>query len=374
MKFVASSTELLSHLQAVNKVISSKNTLPILDNFLFVISDGKLLITASDLETTMITTLELDTVEGDGSIAIPARLLTDTLKEFPEQPLSFEINEDTSMVEIVSETGKYSIPGMDGDDFPELPSLDDNAASVVFDSEVMLRGINKTLFASADDELRPVMNGIYVSLSAEHITFVASDAHKLVRYRRTDVKSEQAADFILPKKPAALMRGILDKTDGDVHLKFDKRNAQLELPGFKVVCRLIEGQYPKYENVIPADSPNHMVIDRLSFVNILKRVSVFSAQGSNLIKLKLSSNQLVVSAQDIDFSISAYERMQCSYDGDEMEIGFKSTFLIEIANNLPGSEIDLQLLNPGRAGILVPMEVTNPDEDILMLLMPMMVS
>lgn len=374
MKFVVSSTELLNRLQAVSKVISSKNTLPILDNFLFQLTEEKLTVTASDLETTMITELELENIEGEGEIAVPAKLLTDTLKEFPEQPLTFEIDNEAGMILIFSETGKFSIPGMNGDDFPKIPELDEDAAHVTLGSDILFTGINKTLFATADDELRPVMNGIFIQLTSGKITFVASDAHKLVRYRRTDVDSESEADFILPKKPAALIKNIIDKVDHNVSLQFDDRNAFIVVPEFKIVCRLIEGEYPKYENVIPVDSPNKMIIDRVGFFNTLKRVSVFSNQASNLVKLKLSNNQIIMSAQDIDFSISAYEKQHCQYEGDEMEIGFKSTFLIEILSNLPGADVVLEMADPSRAGILVPFDKSNDNEDMLMLLMPMMVS
>ncbi len=373
MKFVVSSTELLSRLQAVSKVISSKNTLPILDNFLFQLSPEKLVITASDLETTMITELSLENIEGEGSIAVPAKLLTDTLKEFPEQPLTFEMENEEGMVQIFSETGKFTIPGMNGEDFPQVPSLQDSATNINLESECLLKGINKTLFATADDELRPVMNGIFVQLASDSITFVASDAHKLVRYRRVDVKPGTEASFILPKKPASLIKNTIDKVSDNVGLRFDERNAFIEVPDFKIICRLIEGEYPKYENVIPSDSPNKMIIDRVSFYNTLKRVSVFSNQASNLVKLKLSNNQILISAQDIDFSISAYEKQHCQYEGDEMEIGFKSTFLIEILANLPGADVVLEMADPSRAGIMVPFEKENQDEDMLMLLMPMMV-
>ncbi len=375
MKFVVSSTELLSYLNAISKVISSKNTLPVLDNFLFDLSANKLTITASDLESTLITSLELDNTDGEGKIAIPAKILIDTLKEFPEQPLTFNVDLATFAINIFSENGKFSIVGQNGEDFPQLPEVNQEAASSIdIPHEVYLNGINKTLFATADDELRPVMNGIFIELLQEGMTFVASDAHKLVRYKRKDVKTEMEASFILPKKPAALLKNLLPKEEFDVKLEFDDKNAFFTLTNFKLICRLVEGNYPAYGSVIPTNNPNNLTVDRLELHNSLKRVSVFSNQASNLVKLKIESNQLTVSAQDIDFSISATERLNCNYDGDEMEIGFKSVFLLEILSNLSSAEVIVELSDPTRAGILVPAEKDFDDEDVLMLLMPMMIN
>jgi DNA polymerase III subunit beta len=374
MKFVISSTRLLSHLTSVSKVISSKSTMPILDNFLFSIIGSELTITASDLESTLITSIELDNIEGEGTIAIPARLLTDTLKEFPEQPLTFQVDTSTFAIEIFSDNGKFSIVGQNGEDFPELPKIDEEAASSVeVGHKVLLNGIEKTLFATADDELRPVMNGIYVELTNNYMSFVASDAHKLVRYRRLDAKAEIESSFILPKKPAGLLKGLLPKEEADIKLEFDDKNAFFTLSNFKLICRLVEGNYPSYNSVIPTNNPNVMVIDRQGLYNTVKRVSVFSNQASNLIKLNLAGNQVVVSAQDIDFSISAVERLNCQYDGDQMEIGFKSTFLLEILANLSSTDIKIELSDPTRAGLMLP-EETDEEENMLMLLMPMMIN
>jgi len=375
MKFVVSSTELLSHLAAISKVISSKSTMPILDNFLFQVSENELTITASDLESTLITSMELDNIEGEGTIAVPAKLLTDTLKEFPEQPLTFQVNAEDFGIEIFSDNGKFSIVGQNGEDFPELPVIDEEAASSINLSHVILqKGIEKTLFATADDELRPVMNGIYVEITPDYTSFVASDAHKLVRYRRSDATAEFDSSFILPKKPASLLKNLLPKEEFDVKLEFDDKNAFFTLSNYKLICRLVEGNYPSYNSVIPTNNPNKMIIDRLAFYNTVKRVSVFSNQASNLIKLNINDNQLVVSAQDIDFSISAVERLNCEYEGDEIEIGFKSTFLQEIITNIPSGDVRLELSDPTRAGLLLPAETDDEDEDVLMLLMPMMIN
>jgi len=375
MKFVISSTELLNHLQAISRVISNKNTLPILDNFLFQLNEKELKITASDLETTLITTIQLENVTDGGNIAIPARILTDTLKEFPDQPLTFDINTDTFGIVITTENGKYNVVGQNGEDFPQLPSLKkDQKTSVQLPADVLLSGIVKTLFATADDELRPVMNGIFIELYPDNMTFVASDAHKLVRYKRLDVKAEQESSFILPKKPASLLKAILPKEQKQVLIEFDDKNAFFTLSEYKLVSRLVEGNYPSYNSVIPTNNPNKLTIDRLELYNALKRVALFSNQASNLIKLDLKGNQLNVSAQDIDFSISANERLNCQYEGDDMEIGFKSNFLIEILSNLSSTDVVVELSDPSRAGILLPAEKENIDEDVLMLIMPMMIN
>lgn len=375
MKFVVSSTELLSHLSAISKVINSKNTLPILDNYLFLLEENRLTVTASDLESTLITSLELENTSGTGTIAVPAKRINDTLKEFPEQPLTFQIDPETFAIDIYSQNGKFSIVGQNGDDFPQQPLLNESVASTInVNHGVLLSGINKTLFATADDELRPVMNGIFIELSPEDMKFVASDAHKLVRYKRYDAKAEKNASFILPKKPAALLKSLLPKEDFDVKLEFDDKNAFFTLSNYKLICRLVEGNYPSYNSVIPHNNPNKLIIDRVEFYNTVRRVSVFSSQASNLIRLKLTENQLVVSAQDIDFSISAVERLNCQYEGEDMEIGFKSTFLQEILSNLAETEVKVELSDPTRAGLLLPAEHENEEEDVLMLLMPMMIN
>lgn len=374
MKFVISSTELLKQLQLIGKVISSKNTLPILDNFLFELSGNELQITASDLETTLITTIELENVTDEGKVAIPARILMDILKEFPEQPLTFNVEAETQKIELNSENGKYNLTGQNAEDFPQIPEIKQEEQShLQMPSAILYQGIGKTIFATADDELRPVMNGIYVELKPDNVTFVATDAHKLVRYRRDDVSPEQESSFIFPKKPASLMRNILSREEGKVDVRFDDKNVQFVLPKYRMISRLTEGNYPSYDSVIPSDNPFKLTIDRLEFYNTIKRVAVFSNQASNLIKLSLKGNQLTVSAQDIDFSVSGRETLNCQYEGNDMEIGFKSSFLLEILSNLNSSEVLMELSDPSRAGLLYPAEKEEENEDVLMLLMPMMV-
>jgi DNA polymerase III subunit beta len=375
MKFVVSSSDLLSHLQAISRVISSKNTLPILDNFLFKLDEKQLEITASDLESTFITRMTLENATDSGSIAIPAKIILDTLKEFADQPLTFDISLDTLSIVIISANGQFNIIGQNGIDFPQVPGIKaDKATSLRVGYEVVMHGINKTLFATADDELRPVMNGIFIELTGNSLTFVASDAHKLVRYRRNDVKPGTEASFILPKKPASLLKNILPKESNDILVEFDDKNAVFTLTNYTLVCRLVEGNYPSYNSVIPVDNPNSLTIDRLELYNSLRRVSVFSNQASNLVKLAVVGNELTVSAQDLDFSISAYERLTANYDGDNLEIGFKSLFLIEILSNLSSGDVIFKLSDPSRAGIMVPAETEIEGEDILMLLMPMMIN
>ena len=373
MKFVVSSTALLNVLQTSSKVVSNKNTLPILDNFLFDLKEGVLKITASDLETTLIGSLKVDNMEEEGLIAVPVKLMLDSLKEFSEQPLTIEANESTWEIQVSWKTGKLTIPGTSGLSYPNLPELNpESRRELDADADMLLTGINKTIFATADDELRPVMNGVYINIEPASITFVATDAHKLVKYS-SEQPSELTAAFILPKKPATLLKNLLPKEQGDVQIDFDDRNAIFTLENYRMVCRLIEGRYPNYNSVIPQDNPHKVTIDRQMLISALRRVSVFSSQASSLIKLRLSENQIQISAQDIDFSTSAEETLICQYAGNAMSIGFKSTFLIDILNNLTAQEVIVELADPSRAGVIVPAE-QEEKEDVLMLLMPMMLN
>ena len=372
MNFIVSSTQLLNHLQNISRVISSKNTMAILDNFLFELNDNMLKITASDVETTMTTTFEVSNSSGSGSVAIDAKRLSSILKEFPEQPLTFNIDDNSKNVDIVSETGKFSVLGQNGDDFPQVQSLQDNACVVELTTDALLQGVSKTLFATSSDEYRPVMTGIFVELSQGKAKFVSTDAHKLVCYTRSDVKVDSDSSFILPPKPANLLKGILPKDDGMVSLAFDNKNAVVKFNDYTLVCRLIEGTYPNYQAVIPTDAPRKLTVDRAALCNCLRRVSVFSNQASNLIKMSITPNQLTISAQDIDFSVSAHERVNCQYEGEDMEMGFKSSYLIEILSNLNCNEVVVNLSNPLKPGTFIPLEKT-PDEDVLMLLCPIQI-
>ena len=373
MRFDVSSTALLSRLQSIGKVIASKNTLPILDNFLFQLEGNVLTVTASDVETRLVTSVEVMNAQGSGLFCVSAKMLLEPLKELPEQPLTFDVNDANLEVFIHFQNGKYNFIGQKGDTYPQQKPLSEQAVEVVIDAQQLLNGISRSLFATADDELRPVMNGIYFDFHTDDLTFVASDGHKLVRLRNLSVKSEERASFILPKKPATLLKNLLAKEDGVVRLQFDDNNAYVHCVNFEMVCRLIEGRYPNYNSVIPKENPFQVTIDRLSLLNALKRVSVFSNQSSSLIKLHLKDNLLTVSAQDIDFSTSAEERIPCAYEGDELSIGFKATYLIDILGNLSSTDVILQLADPSRAGLIFPSE-NEENEDFLMLLMPMMLN
>ncbi|MDR1417322.1 MAG: DNA polymerase III subunit beta [Prevotellaceae bacterium] len=373
MKFVIPSTELLNHLQLMGKVMNSKNTLPILDNILLQLQEGKLTIMASDLETTLISEISVPSVQEEGSVAVP-RMMAESLKEFPEQPLTITVNSDTFQIEISWATGKLLLPGFDPQEFPKVPEIDETATSISFEALTLNEGILKTIFASASDELRPVMNGIYFDMTGECATFVASDAHKLVRYRRPDVKTEGNTSFILPKKPAALLRNILNKEQEAVAVVFDSKNAAFSLSGYKLVCRLIEGIFPAYNTVIPTENPNKVSIDRLELLSVVKRIAPLGPAGTGLICLKLSENQITILAQDLDFSQSGVERIACQYEGDELEIGFKSSFLIEILMNLHTQEVSLEFSDPSRAGLILPVGEDAEKEETLMLLMPMMIN
>ena len=367
MKFIVSSTALSSHLQAISRVINSKNALPILDCFLFELEDGTLSVTVSDSETTMVTTVEVNESDTNGRFAVVAKTLLDALKEIPEQPLTFYVNTDNYEITVQYQNGKYSLMGQNADEFPQSAVLGENAVRVEMEAGVLLGGINRSVFATADDELRPVMNGIYFDITTEDITMVASDGHKLVRCKTLAAKGNERAAFILPKKPATLLKNLLPKEQGTVTIEFDERNAVF------MVCRLIEGRYPNYNSVIPQNNPHKVTVDRQQLIGALRRVSIFSSQASSLIKLRMQENQIVISAQDIDFSTSAEETQVCQYSGAAMSIGFKSTFLIDILNNISADEVVIELADPSRAGVIVPVE-QEENEDLLMLLMPMMLN
>ena len=372
MKFIVSSTGLFSRLQAISRVINSKNSLPILDCFLLELTDGTLSITASDSETTLSTFIEANEYDTDGRFAVNSKTILEALKEIPEQPLTFEVSESMEIV-VKYQNGKYSLMGQNADEYPQSANLGSNAVHVGLSVEVLMNGINRSLFATADDELRPVMNGIYFDITTEDITFVASDGHKLVRNKTYKARGNEKAAFILPKKPATLLKNLLPKETGDVQIDFDDRNAMFTLENYSMTCRLIEGRYPNYNSVIPQNNPHRATIDRAAFVSALKRVSVFSSAASSLIKLRLDMNTIQISGQDIDFSTSAEETLMCQYEGNQMSIGFKSTFLIDILNNISSQEVVMELADPSRAGVIVPVE-QNEEEDLLMLLMPMMLN
>lgn len=370
MNFVISSASLLKHLQGISGVLSTSNTLPILDNFLFEISDGRLTVSASDLETTMRTSMNVEAKE-EGKIAIPAKLLLDVLKNLPDQPCAFSVNMKNFSVEIAYDNGKSKMVGYNGDDFPRTPALE-NGNSIRISGSILSNAINKTLFATGVDDLRPVMSGVFCQFSPEDITFVATDAHKLVRYTRTDSQASGSSAFILPKKPLNLLKSNLSG-DEEIQLDYNESNAVFTFNDLVLICRLIDGKYPNYEAVIPKDNPNVLTIDRLQFLSSIKRVSIFANKTTHQIKLKLAGSELALSAEDLDFSNEANERLTCNYSGEDMEIGFNSRFLMEMLNNLDTTEVRLEMSEPSRAGLLMPSE-KNENEDILMLVMPVMLN
>ena len=345
----------------------------ILDSFLFQLNQNTLTVTASDRETTLITTLEVEEAEGNGNVAIVAKFLLDALREFPDQPIDFDINDANLAVVIKTTTGSYNFIGANGDEYPTLPQLEDDTQAFVLNGQTLLAGISNTIFCAAEDELRPVMSGLYFDLKTDGITIVATDAHKLVRYTNTSVTTEEPASFILAKKPAALLKNILPKEQGDVTIKFDNKNAHFAFSNHTMICRQVEGRYPNYQAVIPTNNPHRVIVDRLSLLNSLRRVSIFSNQGSSLVRLAFADNQIHISAQDIDFSISAEERIACQADDLTLNIGFKATFLIEILSNLQSTDVILELSDPSRSGLILPFE-DQENENILMLLMPMLLN
>lgn len=373
MKFIVSSSALLKNLQSLSGVLNSSNTLPILDDFLFELNGQQLEITASDLETTMTVILTPAKSEEPGTVAIPAKILIDTLKTFADIPVTFNIDEDSLQVEISAGEGKYKLSGHKGDEFPQKPTLDE-ASFIEFPSDLLVNAFNKTIFATGSDELRPVMSGVFFEISPDDTIFVATDAHKLVRYRRMDAKAEDSASMILPKKPLNQLRNILPEDDSPVKVKYNQTNAQFVSGNFNLICRLIEGKYPNYEAVIPAKNPNKLVIDRHQLLNSIKRVAIFANQSTHQIRFKISGKELLLSAEDVDFANEAKERLTCNYEGEDIEIGFNSRFMQEMLTNLEFDEISLEMSAPNRAGIILPVGNENEKEDILMLVMPVMLN
>lgn len=374
MKFIVSSTLLLKQLSAISGVISTSNTLPILDNFLFELDKDGLIVSASDLETTMTTKVAVTKAEKPGSIAIPAKILLDTLKTFSDIPVTFTIDvKSTYSVEISAGEGKYKLSGHNAEEFPKTPTLD-NSSAIQIPSYVLATAINKTLFATGNDELRPVMSGVYCQLNANNIIFVATDAHKLVRYTRTDVKSDETASFILPKKPLNQLKNLLTHEEINVKIEYNNTNTFFEFGNYSLICRLIDGKYPNYEAVIPTQNPNKLTIERIPFLNSIKRVSIFSNQSTHQVRFRITGKELTLSAEDLDFSNEAKERMNCQYDGEDMEIGFNSKFVVEMLNNIDSDEVCLEMSAPNRAGLLLPVAKDAKNEDLLMLVMPVMLN
>jgi DNA polymerase-3 subunit beta len=371
MKFVVSSSALLKQLSTINGVITSNPVVPILENFLCEVSSGKLIITASDLQTSMITEMEVDADES-GSIAVPARILIDTLKNLPEQPVTFTIDGSSYNIEIHSANGQYRLSGENATDFPKIPKVEDTY-DVNIPSDVLASAVSNTLFATSTDELRPAMTGVYVNLKDESSTFVATDGHRLIRYLRSDVSSPNKSSLIIPRKALSLLKTALPSDRVPVSVQFNASNVFFKFNNIQLICRLIDERYPDYENVIPKDNNNQMTISRMELLSSLKRIAIYANKTTHQVRLKISGNELYISAEDLDFSNEANENLQCEHEGEDIEIGFNARFLIEMLNNLDSDEITLKLSAPNRAGLIVPKD-TDTDEDILMLVMPVMLN
>ncbi|MDD2488991.1 MAG: DNA polymerase III subunit beta [Bacteroidales bacterium] len=379
MKFIVHGGTLSRSLQSIYSVVTSNNAVPILENFLFQLNQKTLSITASDLETTVTVKLELSDAEAEGlqQIAVPAKIFSDIIKSFSNVPLSFVVDEETYAIEITSGEGKYKLTGLSADEFPRVSSIED-ASQITIPSSLLVNAISKTIFAAGIEETRPQMTGIYCEQSENNITFVGTDAHKLVRYRRSDFSNDVPTSFILPKKPLNLIKNILlsYKEDSDILMEYNIKNVSFTFENYSVVCRLIEGKYPNYEAAIPKENPNKLIIERVGFLNSVKRVSLFANQSTQQVRLKLGGNELIISAEDIDFSNAAKEKLSCNYTGDDLEIGFNAKYLLEMLNNIETENVLFEMSQPNRAGILYPFDESSEEtiESILMLVMPVMLA
>lgn len=374
MRFTVSSSALSSKLNMLAKVIGSKNSLPILDCFLFQVANGEMSITASDSDNVIKSTLALTDHDGEGEFCVPNRVILDALKELPEQPLHFDVDTagEAVAIKIVYQNGLYNFTGQSAEEYPRTQSMNDACTTVSLPTEMLINNISRSLFATANDELRPVMNGIYFDLTADALAIVASDGHKLVRSKNFTIKSESPSAFNLPKKPASLLKNILSKDGDDAIIKFDDRSAEIQFTDGVMRCRLIDGRYPNYNSVIP-NNPNEVTVDRRGLQSALRRVLPFASESSRLIRFHIESGRFEVSSEDIDFSTSAKEQLSCEYNGSPISIGFKGSSLMEILSNLTSDNIIIQLADPSRAGIIVPAEQPE-NEDILMLIMPMLLN
>lgn len=371
MKFIVSSAALLKQLSSINGVITTNPVVPILENFLFEITDGLLTVTASDLQTSMITEIEVESKES-GSIAVPARILLDTLKNLPEQPVTFSIDEETYSVEISSDNGRYKLAGENATDFPKVPAVS-NDFSVDMSTDVLSSAINNTIFATSNDELRPAMTGVYINLTDSSTTFVATDSHRLIRYRRVDVASDNGNAIIIPRKALNLLRSTLPSENINVSVEFNVSNAFFKFGNIRMICRLIDERFPDYENVIPTDNQNSMSINRMEFLGSLRRIAIYANKTTHQVRLKITGSELQISAEDLDFANEANERLSCDHDGEDIEIGFNAKFLVEMLGNIDSKEIELRLSAPNKAGLIIPKD-TDDNEDILMLVMPVMLN
>ena len=371
MKFIVNSSYLLKQLNAINGVITTNPVVPILENFLFEIAGGTLTITASDLQTSMITELEVEAKE-DGSIAIPAKILLETLRNLPEQPVNFTIEESSYSIEISSDNGRYKLSGENATDFPRVPTVSDGY-SVNISSDVLGTAISNTIYATSNDELRPSMTGVFLKLDETNATFVATDSHRLIRYRRVDIVSDMSHSMIIPRKALTLLKATLPSEVTNVAMEFNTSNAFFDFNRIKMICRLIDERYPDYENVIPADNENNITIGKAELLSSLKRIAIYANKTTHQVRLKITGSELMISSEDLDFSNEANERLVCEHDGDDIEIGFNAKFLIEMLGNISSDQLTFKLSAPNRAGLIEPSN-KNKNEDILMLVMPVMLN
>jgi len=375
MKCIVSNDVLLKSLQALNSVISTNSSLPILENFLFEIRDEVLFITASDLETTIQVSVPVVKVEGAGEIAIPAKILVETLKTLPAIPITISADdaENPLNIEIVAGEGQYKLSGYDADDFPKIPTLQD-ASSVSINSQSISTGISKTIFATISDMLRPAMTGVYWEFNESFVNFVGTDAHRLVRYRRKDIQSENAFSFIMPKKSSNVLKNLLLNLDTKVVIEHNKTNASFSFENFMVICRLIDQKYPNYDAVIPMENPNKLIVNRNELINSLKRSTIFANQSTYQVRFIIQGQTLTLQSEDIDFANEAVETIACSYDGQDMEIGFSAKFLIEMLQHIDTENAMFELSESKRAGLILPTETDDKNEELLMLIMPIMIA
>ena len=373
MRFSLSSSALSTNLGNLSKVISNKNSMPILECFLFEIQDGQLTITASDSENVLKAINQLDESDGNGVFAVSSQKILGAVRELPEQPLTFEVDVENNTICVVYQNGMYNFTTQNAEEYPRIQFAPTEVTTITMDAGVLLNNISRTLFATASEELRPVMNGIYFDITPEFMAIVASDGSKLVRNRNYTVKSEAPTSFILPKKPATLLKNILNKESGDVVIQFDSRSAVISFAEGKLTCRLIEGRYPNYNSVIPQNNPNQLRVDRKMLLSALRRVMPFASESSQLVRFKVEMGKLELSSEDIDFATSARESMVCEYEGVPMQIGFKGSSMTEILNNLDSDEVCIELADPSRAGVVFPSQHPENEEG-LMLVMPMLLN
>lgn len=363
---------LQQQIASVSKVVNAKNALSILDNFLLEVKGDTLYITGSDQETVMTAKMEITNQDIDGKIAINAKRLMDVVKEVSNFPLTFDINNQTGVVDLSFPGGHFEFMGVDAAEYPQNFETDELSVEMAIPADVILSGLDYTLFAISTETIRPMMTGVYWDFHEDSITFVGSDTHKLVRYTNTAYKPNRETSFILPGKPAGILRSLINKETNMVMVRKDEKSAIFRFGDFRLGCRFVKGTYPNYNRVIPTDNPNEMTIDRQGLLSGMRRVSLFASKASSLVKMSLADNEVLLQSQDLDYSTKADERIPCSYEGNPMSIGFNSSYMMEVLNNLPGDSIVVKLSDPGRPGLFMPFE-QKENEDVVMLQMPMQV-